>query len=181
MLQSDKSDKSDKMDSFPACAALIVDVVEASNQSLNIEAVKHLITTKSSLLPLIRRRCRRRRRRVLIYQPSGFNLDDYTDDWCIEFLRFSQEEIREIIPFLRLDLITWRNRYSATPEVAFCLLLYKLSWPHRLKDSLYIFGRSISWQSSIYLDILRYLVARYWNMLFWDYERLSINTIQSYT
>jgi hypothetical protein len=112
------------MASFSIRAALIVNEIEASDQSLNIEAIKHLITAKSSLLPLIRRRCRRR---VLTYQPSRFDLDDYTNDWCMEFLWFSQEEIREIIPFLRLDLIAWRNRYSATPEVAFCLLLYKLS------------------------------------------------------
>jgi hypothetical protein len=120
-------------------------------------------------------------RRVLPYRQREFSLDDYTDDWCIEYLRFSGSQIREILPFLRLDLVPWRNRYKPTPEAAFCLLLYKLSWPHRLKDSINLFGRSLSWQSSVYNDILLYLTRRYRDMLYWDHQRLNLETIRRYT
>jgi hypothetical protein len=125
---------------FQARFALIIDAVEARRRRLHIEAIRHLITIKSTLIPLFPRR----HRRVLVYRPTEFNLDIYTDEWCIEFLRFSRQEIREIIPFLRLDLCVWRNRYSPTPEEPFCLLLYKLSWLHQLKDTLNIFRRSLS-------------------------------------
>ena len=103
--------------------ALIVSTIEARRHRLHIEAIKHLIKSNPSLILPRSRRCRR----VLTYRQEEFSLDEYTDEWCIEFLRFSRQEIREIIPFLRLDLCVWRNRYSPTLEEAFCLLLYKLS------------------------------------------------------
>jgi len=97
---------------------------------------------------------------------SDFVLDNYTDDWCSEYLCFSRQNIHDIIPFLRLDLCTYRNRYHPSPEAAFCLVLYKLSWPHRLKDSLDLFGRSQAWQSSVFNDTIQHLVVRYQDMLY---------------
>jgi hypothetical protein len=120
----DKSNKSNKMSTFSSRAALVIKAIEARRRLFYIEAVRSLVSINSSLILRVRRR---RRRRVLEYPPNGFDLESRTDDWCIEFLRFSKSEIREIIPYLRLDLCPWRNRYNATPEVAFYLLLYKLS------------------------------------------------------
>jgi hypothetical protein len=111
---------------------------------------------------------------------SEFQLDDYTDDWCHEFLRFSRQEIRFILPFIRLDLCAYRFRYNPSPETAFCLLLYKLSWPHRLKDTLNLFGRSRAWQSSVFNDTMLHLVSRYRDMLYWDHERLNLETLRRY-
>jgi hypothetical protein len=55
--------------------ALIIKAIQARHRRLSIEATKHLITIKSSLIPLVRRR----HRRVLEYQPTGFDLDNYTN------------------------------------------------------------------------------------------------------
>jgi hypothetical protein len=109
---------------------------------------------------------RRRHRRVLPYAMSEFQLDDYTDDWCYEFLRFLRQEIRYILPFIRLDLYAYRFRYNPSPETAFCPLLYKLTWPHRLKDTLNLFSRSRAWQSSVFNDTVLHLVSRYRDMLY---------------
>ena len=151
-----------------ALFARVIDDVETRRRRLYRDAVCQLVSNKSTIIPLVPRR----HRRVLPYEPSDFQLDNYTDDWCLEFLRFSRQEIREILPFFGLDMCTWRNRCHPSPEAAFCLLLYKLSWPHRLKDTLYLFGRSLAWQSSVYIDTLRHLVVRYRDMLFWDHTRL---------
>jgi hypothetical protein len=91
---------------------------------------------QSRVIPVIHRR----NRRVLLYSMSDFVLDNYTDDWCSEYLCFSRQNIHDIILFLRLDLCTYQNRYYPSLEAAFCLVLYKLSWPYRLKDSLDLFG-----------------------------------------
>jgi hypothetical protein len=159
-----------------AIIAKIIDEIDTQRRRRHYYAIRQLINSGSSIIPLFPRR----QRRVLPYKPAEFQLDNYTDDWCLEFLRFSRQQIKEILPFLRLDLCTWRNRYNPTPEAAFCLLLYKLSWPHRLKDATNIFGHSIAWQSSVYIDILRHLVCRYCNMLYWDHQRLTRSTIQRY-
>jgi hypothetical protein len=60
------------------------------------------------------------------------------------------------------------------------LVLYMLSWSHRLKDSIAPFGRSLSWQSSVFNDTIQYLVKRYCDMLYWDHRRLTIETIRQY-
>jgi hypothetical protein len=134
--------------------ACIIDTIDTRRRRCHRQAVNQLINNQD--IPLFPCRIRR----VLPYNSSEFQLDNFTNDWCIEYLRFSAFEIREILPFLRLDLVPWRNRYKPSPEAAFCLVLYKLSWPHRLKDSINLFGRSLSWQSSIYNDTLQYLVQR---------------------
>jgi len=90
----------------------------------------------------------------------------------------SHSKRSKILPYLRLDLCQWRNRYHPSPEAAFCLLLYKLSWLHRYKDSLDLFGLSPAWQSSAFNDTLHYLVLRYRDMLYWDYKRLTVKTIR---
>jgi hypothetical protein len=164
------------MPTTTAIVAKIIDEIDTQRRRRHYYAICQLISSGSSIIPLFPRR----QRRVLLYRSIEFQLDDYTDDWCLEFLRFSRQQIKEILPFLRLDLCTWRNRYNPTPEAAFCLLLYKLSWPHRLKDTTNVFGRSMAWQSSVYVDILRYLVRRYRNMLYWDRRRLTISTIQRF-
>jgi hypothetical protein len=160
-----------------ACIVPIIeDIAARRRRHLRREAVCQLIRTGSPIIPCFRRRWRP----ALEYNPVEFQLDSYTDNWCIEFLRFSRQEIREILPYLRLDLCPWRNRYHLSPEAAFCLLLYRLSWPLRYKDTLYIFGRSRSWQSTIYVDILQYLVRRYQGLLYWDAGRLTKSTLSNY-
>ncbi|RPB25027.1 hypothetical protein L211DRAFT_784062, partial [Terfezia boudieri ATCC MYA-4762] len=49
--------------------------------------------------------------------------DQFTETECIEFFRFTRSEIRQILPYLELDQITYRYRYQASAEEAFCVLL----------------------------------------------------------
>jgi hypothetical protein len=127
-----------KMSIKPAFFAQVVDYIETRHRRLYRDTVCYLICTKSTLIPLFSHQvCQ-----VLLYKPNKFQLDNYTNDWCIEHLRFSQQEIKEILSYLRLDLCQWQNRYYPSPEAVFCLLLYKLSWPHRYKDSLDLFRQS---------------------------------------
>jgi hypothetical protein len=64
-----------------------------------------------------------RHRLALPYCPGTFELDDYDDIYCKEHMRFTKTKIRQFLPYLRLDQIAFRNRCSATLEVAICLVL----------------------------------------------------------
>jgi hypothetical protein len=78
---------------------------------------------------------RYRHRPVLHYRPGAFELDSYDDTYCKEHMRFTKTEIRQFLPYLRLDLVAFRSRCTATPEVALCLVLWRLSYPSRYKDT----------------------------------------------
>jgi hypothetical protein len=66
---------------------------------------------------------RYRHRLVLHYCPRTFELDNYDDTYCKEHMRFTKTEIRQFLPYLRLNLVPFRSRCTATPEVALCLVL----------------------------------------------------------
>lgn len=104
----------------------------------------------------------------------------WNDIECKEFLRFTQEEIIRILAVLDLKDVKWRNRYRATPEEALCLVLYRLSYPTRYKDCLILFGKSRSWISTIFNDMVLLLVARFQEKLEWDSERLTLDKLRDY-
>jgi hypothetical protein len=120
---------------------------------------------------------RYRYRPVLSYRPGTFNLDDYDDIYCKEHMRFTKTEIRQFLPYLRLDQVAFRNRCIATPEVAICLVLWRLSYPSRYKDTQDLFGHSKAWQSTVFNDTIIHLVERFRTMLFWDPKRLTIDKL----
>lgn len=131
------------------------------------------------------RRLRRKKRiwryrTPLRYRRGSFDLDSYDDPWCLLHLRFTKEQIRKILPYLRLDRIEYRFRYKASPEVAFCLLLYKLSYPNRYNSSLNVFGHSKSWQCTVFLDTIQYITKRYRGMMYWDPSRLTKEKLSEY-
>ncbi|RPB01685.1 hypothetical protein L873DRAFT_1675815, partial [Choiromyces venosus 120613-1] len=95
--------------------------------------------------------------------------------------RFRQQEIRLFLPYLELSSIRFRNRYSCTAETAICILLYRLSAPNRLKEDMKVFRHSRSWISSIFNDVVEYLVARYSKHMEWDKTRLTRQQILRYT
>ncbi|PWW73575.1 hypothetical protein C7212DRAFT_216301, partial [Tuber magnatum] len=95
-------------------------------------------------------------------------------------IRFSKEEIHQILPYLKLHRIQWRYHYNPHPEEAFCILLYRLFYPYRLKNCLKIFGSSRGRLSVICNDLVSYLISRYAETLFWDKWRLTFDTLQRY-
>ena len=93
-----------------------------------------------------------------------FSLERFTYVECRQFFRFSRGEIRQILPYLALDVIAYRFRYTATPELAFCMLL---------SDGVSLFGKSRTWQSVIFNDVVTHLITRYAAKLNWDNHRLT--------
>ena len=102
-----------------------------------------------------------------------FMLNRFTEVECQEYFRFTQAEIRQILPYLGLDKIVYRHYCTATPELAFCLLLSRLSSNKHFKDDLSLFARSRTWQSVIFNDIVTHLATRYVEKLDWDIRQLT--------
>ena len=57
--------------------------------------------------------------------------------------------------------IIYRNRIRISPEFAFTLIAVQLSFPRRLWESCFIFGRSQSSLSIVWTDTIAYLARRY--------------------
>ncbi|RPA94495.1 hypothetical protein L873DRAFT_1830295 [Choiromyces venosus 120613-1] len=68
----------------------------------------------------------------------------------------------------------------SSPMEALFILLYRLSYSHRLKDCLKIFGCSQTRLSVIFNDLVAYLISRYAEKLVWDRERLTISMLCQY-
>ena len=110
-----------------------------------------------------------------------FTLDQFTEVECREYFRFTQTEIQQILPYLRLDEIVYQHRYTATPEVAFCVLLSRLSSNKCLKDDLGLFARSRTEQSVIFNDVVTHLAVWYAQKIDWDTRRLTYYQLKSYS
>ena len=92
-----------------------------------------------------------------------------------------KEEIRTILLYLMLEDIAFPYCYKPTAELAFCLVLWRLAAPNRLKENMYFFGRSRSWQSTIINEVIVHLVQRFSKKLHWDENRLTRECIQGYS
>lgn len=117
---------------------------------------------------------------VIPYRQFNFSLDNIDDATCEAQLRFTKQEIRSIMPYLQLDLCPFSCRYKPSPELAFSIVLARISYPHRLKDQMDFFGRSRSYISVIYCDVVEYLVDRFDSFMFWDKDRMSMETLRRY-
>jgi DDE superfamily endonuclease len=115
------------------------------------------------------------------YQHEAFDLDRLSDIEAFEFMRFTKAEIRQILPYLALDTIAWRNRYNPSLETTFCLLLWRLSFPSRYKEQINIFGRSRAWCSSVFNDVVCHLCHRFGRFLYFDDERLTRDQLRTYS
>jgi len=62
-----------------------------------------------------------------------FDIFTLSDDWCLEFLRFTKRQICEIA-FLLAIPDNFPNRNFCPPTTALSLVCFRLAWPHRLKD-----------------------------------------------
>ncbi|RPA78918.1 hypothetical protein BJ508DRAFT_241067 [Ascobolus immersus RN42] len=107
--------------------------------------------------------------------------EGWDDTDCLEYLRFTREEVFQIIRAFGLtDNYKWRNHSRATAEEAFCLFLFRLSHPHRLKDCMKLFGKSRTWCSHIFNDMACLLARKYKDRLEWDSQRLNLAQLQVY-
>lgn len=95
-------------------------------------------------------------------------------------LRFTKEQIHHILPQLQLDRVQLRNRYTATSEEMFCLLLRRLAFPTRLASLCSEFGHSRGWCSSVFTDVTLHLYNRWHQALRWNTGFLTLQRLQSY-
>lgn len=86
-------------------------------------------------------------------------------------------EIRTLLTYFELGNVRWRKRNRPDPEMVFCFVLCKLSYPHRLFELADHFGYSPSYLSYVANDLIEYLVERYKSLLEWHpsltYERMK--------
>jgi hypothetical protein len=83
------------------------------------------------------------------------------------YLRFKPEEIYRLVPLLGLEGVPFRSRYTADPMTAFCVVAARLSFPGRWEPLCDLFGRSKSWLSTVFNDVILFLVARFGPLLLW--------------
>ena len=92
-------------------------------------------------------------------------------------MRFHRHEILKILPYLQLQEIVFRDRLTASPELAFSILLARLAWPRRNEDLEIFFGRSKTFISLIFNDTILHLYNRYSAIIEWHplltYEKLQ--------
>lgn len=73
--------------------------------------------------------------------PFHFNLDEKEDYWILERFRFSRADIDRVRRLLGIpDIVITHNRDRCPGLWAFCMLLYKLSWPRLMCDFRDTFG-----------------------------------------
>lgn len=123
----------------------------------------------------------------IAYEKRNWSLADagWGDTECLEYLRFSQVEITELIRHLGLaewvdDTVKMPGGYSRCAEQGFCMLLYRLASPGRLKDMIQVFGVSRSQISCVVNDLARFLHERFYRKLLWDHQRLSLEQLRRY-
>ena len=94
------------------------------------------------------------------------------------WLRFTPEEIRQLVPLLNLEEVSFWHRYKADPETAFCVVVAHLSFPNRWEHLVDLFGRSKTWLSIIFNDVILFLAVRFSSVLLWHsqltYSRLKV-------
>jgi len=89
----------------------------------------------------LRRQLRRERFRVSRpsrgkppYTQHNFNLQDKSDTWCLEFLRFTKYQLRELVRAFQLEHLQLPNRCKAPAETCLSVLLFRLAFPNRYKN-----------------------------------------------
>ncbi|OAX77001.1 hypothetical protein ACJ72_08705 [Emergomyces africanus] len=115
----------------------------------------------------------------LLYNSSiNWSLDSWDDERVRRNLRFTKQEIRQILPLLQLQNVKFRYLIKPSPELSISLLLAKLSTFRPYHQMAYDFGRSPAYISIVINDLLEYLENRYSEGLEWNpmitYERIQL-------
>jgi len=93
------------------------------------------------------------------------------------WLWFTPEQIRQLVPLLRLNDVAFRRRYITDAEQSLYILAARLSYPSRWHYLSNLFGRSSSWLSTIFNDIVLFLAARF-GLLLWWHPQLTYSYLQ---
>ena len=99
---------------------------------------------------------------------NRFTFIGMNDILCYHLTRFLVAEIQRLLPLLGLHNIRFRNRYEATPEEAFAVVLIRLSYPCRYWSMMNRFGHSRSWLSVVFNDTIIHIYKKFKKILEWD-------------
>jgi hypothetical protein len=91
--------------------------------------------------------------------------------------RFTEPEIRLLAHLFRLDQVQWCYRNKPSPVTALCVVLARFAYPNRWIMCCGMFGKSQSWLSAVFNDVVHHLVREFGSILEWhpqlnDYGRL---------
>lgn len=117
---------------------------------------------------------------VIPYHHFEFKLDNVDDATCEAQISFTKAEICQILPYMRLDLCTFSFRCNPSAKLAFCIFLANISYPNRWKDRMNFFGRSRSFISTVFDDVVTHISTRFRDFMLWDGHRLSVETLCRY-
>jgi hypothetical protein len=104
-------------------------------------------------------------------------LSQWSDKKIQLLCRFTQPELRRLLPLLRLDEISWTGRICPTPATALCLLLARLAYPKRLLVIADHFGCSPAWCSAVFNNVAIYIFTKFCRILKWhpllNYQQMA--------
>ena len=100
---------------------------------------------------------------------------------CNHLTRFTPAKIYRLLPLLGLEDIRFRNRYEATPEEAFAVVLIRLSYPIRYLSMMDRFGHSQSWLLVVFNDTDFHIYQRFKQILEWDDRRLTFTKLSEFS
>jgi hypothetical protein len=114
--------------------------------------------------------------RRIPYISQMWSILDRSNGWCLEFLRFSREQICELAVLQIPDRFDNHHRVPSTTALA--IACYRLSCPLRLKDCISEFGHERGWLSSVFNVVCTHLYTLFKEKLEWDTEFLTPERLQ---
>jgi len=112
-------------------------------------------------------------KRGITYDPTNkWIIDQHDDTWCLEFLRFTKSEVKEMAFILQIPL-KFRFGIHYTAHDALALILYRLSSPLCLKDVVDCFNHDLGWISTVFNDVCIHLNRNFHKKLEWDSSFLT--------
>ena len=102
-----------------------------------------------------------------------------SDDWCLEFLRFTKKQVCEMTYLLDVPE-KFPGRNTCLPTTALSLICYRLAWPHRLKDCITCFGHGKSWLSTVFNYTCVHIARRFQEILRWNDHYLTPSQLSRY-
>lgn len=124
--------------------------------------------------------CSRYRPPIPYNHLARFTFAGMQDVLCFHLTRFTPNKVYHLLPLLNLQDIQFRNRFEATPEEAFAIVLIRFSYPIWYWSMMDRFGHSRTWLSVIFNDTIIHSYWRFRKMLEWDDKRLTFEKLSEY-